>query len=233
MHMNDPHPNERHKSQRANWLRASVLGVNDGLVSTSSIMVGVIAAQADYTIILTTGVAALAAGAFSMAAGEYVSVSSQRDSEKADIDIERRALQDNPKGELKELAMIYEERGLDKMLALQVATQLTKHDAVEAHARDELGLTTRMQARPWQAAFASAASFSLGAAIPIVATVVFREFGSWPMIATTLVFLAISGALGAMIGGGNKFTASLRVFIGGCIAMAFTALVGMIAGVTL
>jgi len=228
--MNDPHPHEKHKSQRANWLRASILGANDGIVSTSSIMVGVLAADADYSIILTTGIASLVAGAFSMAAGEYVSVSSQRDSERADIEIERRALKNNPAGELAELVGIYEARGLDTSLAQTVAEKLHEHDAVEAHARDELGISVRMQAHPWQAALASAISFSVGSAIPIVASVATRSENPLPMIIASLVFLAVSGVIGAVIGGGNKWVAALRVFIGGGLAMAFTALVGHLVG---
>jgi len=231
--INAPHPEEKHKSQNANWLRASILGVDDGLVSTSSIMAGIMAAQADYRIILMTGVASLVAGAFSMAAGEYVSVSSQRDSEKSDIEIERRALRNNPDGELQELAEIYQERGLDKKLALQVAKQLHEHDALDAHARDELGINSRMVAQPWQAAGASALSFAIGSSVPIAATIFLRDLGSWPMVIITLIFLAIFGAVGSVIGGGSKLKAGIRVFVGGGIAMAVTALVGAIVGVTL
>lgn len=231
--INSPHPEEKHKSHNANWLRASILGVDDGLVSTSSIMAGVMAAQADYKIILMTGIASLFAGAFSMAAGEYVSVSSQRDSEKADIEIERRALKNNPEGELAELAEIYRERGLDAKLAMQVAKQLHEHDALDAHARDELGINSRMEANPWQAAGASALSFAIGSFVPIIATVLLRDFGAWPMVIVTLIFLAVFGAVGAIIGGGSKLRAGMRVFIGGGIAMAVTALVGSIVGVTL
>lgn len=228
--MNDPHPHEKHKSQRANWLRASILGANDGIVSTSSIMVGVLAANANYSIILTTGIASLVAGAFSMAAGEYVSVSSQRDSERADIEIERRALKNNPTGELNELAGIYESRGLEKDLAMTVALKLHDHNAVEAHARDELGISVRMQAHPWQAAIASAISFSVGSAIPIIASIATRSNNPVPMVIASLVFLAISGTIGAVIGGGNKWAAALRVLFGGGLAMAFTALVGHFVG---
>lgn len=231
--INSPHPKEIHKSQRANWLRAAVLGVDDGIVSTSSIMVGVIAAQADYKIILTTGIASLVAGAFSMAAGEYVSVSSQRDSETADIDIERRALRKNPKGELEELAEIYRERGLDKTLAVEVAKQMHKVDAVEAHARDELGISRRMQANPFQAAGASALAFSIGSLIPIAAALVGSDGNAPLIVAASLVALAISGAVGAFIGGGNKLVAAIRVLIGGSIAMAVTALIGHLVGITL
>lgn len=228
--MKSPHPEEKHKSQRSNWLRASILGVDDGIVSTSSIMVGVLAAQADYAIILTTGIASLVAGALSMAVGEYVSVSSQRDSELADIAIERRALQNNPEGELAELANIYESRGLDKELALTVARQLQSRDAVEAHARDELGISTRMRAHPIQAASASALSFAIGSSIPIVATILSKDSGATILIIASLVALAIAGAIGASIGGGNKLVAGLRVFIGGGVAMAVTAFIGHLIG---
>ena len=161
----NPHPHEEHKSQRSNWLRAAVLGVNDGIVSVSSIMLGVLAASASHATILTSGVAALAAGALSMAMGEYVSVSSQKDSEQADIDIESRSLATNPDGELAELTHIYVERGLDEQLAQQVAQQLHDHDAVAAHARDELGIDHEDLANPAQAAAASAVSFSIGAIV--------------------------------------------------------------------
>ena len=228
-----PHPHEIHKSQRANWLRAAVLGVNDGIVSTSSIMVGVLAAQADDRMILTTGVAALAAGAFSMAAGEFVSVSSQRDAERADIAIEERALRDNPEAELKELAAIYEERGITPELALEVATQLHDHDAVEAHARDELGINSRMRARPMQAASASAIAFAIGALIPIVAALLTPGNVALPIIGISLFALAMSGAAGASLGGGSRLKAALRVLLGGGIAMAVTALVGYLLGVSI
>jgi len=229
-----PHPEEKHKSQRSNWLRAAVLGVDDGLVSTSSLMIGVLAANANYGIILTTGVAGLVAGALSMAAGEYVSVSSQRDAEKTDIEIERRALKNNPKGELAELAGIYEDRGLDKTLALQVAKQLQERDAVGAHARDELGIGGGARPKPVQAAVASAAAFAVGSLVPIAATLLSKGIGSATFIVVaTLVALLISGAIGASIGGGNKLVAGLRVFVGGGIAMAVTAFIGHLIGAVL
>ena len=231
--MNPPHPNEKHKSQRANWLRAAILGVDDGIVSTSSIMLGLIAAQADVKIVITTGAASLVAGAFSMAAGEYVSVSSQRDAEKADIAIERRALRDHPKAELAELAAIYEGRGLTHELAHQVAVQLQQKDAVGAHARDELGINGRMRAHPWQAAFASSLAFSIGSLIPLLATIILGLNGSVTMIVISLAFLAVSGFVGAVIGGGNKIVAALRVLLGGGIAMAVTAFIGHVLGVNL
>lgn len=231
--VSSPHPHEIHKSQRANWLRAAVLGVDDGIVSTASIMIGVLAAQADERMILTTGFAALAAGAFSMAAGEYVSVSSQRDAEHADIEIERRALRDNPDAELRELAAIYEERGVSHELALQVAEQLHAKDAVDAHARDELGINSRMRARPMQAAAASAIAFALGAMIPIVAALLTPGNVALPIVVISLIALGFSGAAGAALGGGSRFKAALRVFLGGGIAMAVTALVGYLLGVSI
>jgi len=231
--MNSPHPEEKHKSQRSNWLRAAVLGVDDGIVSTSSIMLGVLAAHADVNIVVTTGFASLVAGAFSMAAGEYVSVSSQRDAERADIAIERRALKNNPKEELEELASIYEERGLSKDLAHEVAVQLQNKNAVEAHARDELGISSRMRAHPFQAAFTSATAFAIGSIIPLGATLLLGLSGSGVMIVVSLAFLAVSGFVGALIGGGSKWVAALRVLVGGGIAMAVTYLVGHLLGVSL
>ncbi len=231
--MISPHPEEKHKSQRANWLRAAILGVDDGIVSTSSIMLGVLAAHADVNIVVTTGFASLVAGAFSMAAGEYVSVSSQRDAERADIAIERRALRNNPEEELNELAEIYEDRGLSKKLAREVAEQLHKKDAVEAHARDELGINSRMRAHPFQAAFTSAAAFAIGSIIPLAATLALGLNGSGVMIVVSLAFLAVSGFVGAFIGGGSKMVAALRVLVGGGVAMAVTSLVGHLLGVSL
>jgi VIT1/CCC1 family predicted Fe2+/Mn2+ transporter len=220
-----------HKSQRAGWLRAAVLGVNDGIVSTSSLMLGVLAASAGGAAILTAGVAGLAAGALSMAAGEYVSVSSQRDSERADIAIERRSLADNPDEELAELASIYESRGLEPALAKQVALQLHKVDAVVAHARDELGIDHEALANPLQASVASAIAFAVGGAVPIVAAIAApSRVAGWVITISALVALAISGAVGAYIGGGRRVTASLRVFIGGGAAMAITYLIGHIIG---
>src|SRR5579859_7119976 len=168
-----PHPEERHKSHRGNWLRAGVLGANDGVVSVSSIMLGVLAANASHSAILTAGIAALSAGALSMAMGEYVSVSSQRDSEKADRAIERRSLTNNPQSELEELAHIYVHRGLTQKLATRVAEQLHAHDAEDAHLRDELGIDKNEFVNPKQAATASAFSFCLGAIVPIAAAVLF------------------------------------------------------------
>jgi VIT1/CCC1 family predicted Fe2+/Mn2+ transporter len=229
-HFESPHV-EKHRSHRAAWLRAAVLGVNDGIVSTSSLMLGVLAASQSDSAILTAGVAGLAAGALSMAAGEYVSVGSQRDSEKADIEIERKSLAENPNEELAELAWIYEQRGLDAQLAKQVAQQLHDHDAVGAHARDELGIDHEALARPVQAAVASAISFSFGAAIPIVAAILSpSSAGAWAITISSLIALAVSGAVGAYVGGGHRLKASLRVFVGGGIAMAITYFIGRLIG---
>lgn len=226
-----PHPEEEHKSQRSGWLRAAVLGVNDGIVSTSSLMLGVLAASASKTTILTAGIAGLTAGALSMAVGEYVSVSSQRDSERADIAIEKRSLANNPTQELAELASIYEGRGLDPKLAHKVAEQLHAHDAVAAHARDELGIDHEALANPIQAALASALSFSIGSLVPILAAIASSGRGSaWAIVLSSLVALAISGAVGALIGGGHKLLAASRVFLGGGAAMAITALIGHLIG---
>jgi VIT1/CCC1 family predicted Fe2+/Mn2+ transporter len=225
-----PHA-EAHKSNRGNWLRAAVLGVNDGIVSTSSIMLGVLAAHGSSSAILTAGFAGLSAGALSMAAGEYVSVSSQRDSEKADIEIERRSLHENPAEELEELTQIYVGRGLDHTLAQQVARQLHDHDALSAHARDEIGFDHEDLANPFQASIASASAFSLGAAVPIVAALLFKgTAGEYAIIISSLIALTISGAIGAYIGGGNKVIAAGRVLLGGGAAMAVTALIGHFIG---
>lgn len=225
-----PH-DEMHRSHRAAWLRASVLGVNDGIVSTSSLMLGVLAASQSSAAIMTAGVAGLAAGALSMAAGEYVSVSSQRDSERADIAIEKKSLEENPEKELAELAWIYEQRGLDKNLAAQVAQQLHDHDAVAAHARDELGIDHEDLARPGQAALVSAVAFSIGAAVPVIAALLSTvEAGGIGITISSLVALAISGAVGAYIGGGHRVRAALRVLLGGGAAMAVTYFIGHLIG---
>lgn len=223
---------ELHKSHRSPWLRAAVLGVNDGIVSTSSLMLGVFAASQNDTAILTAGIAGLVAGALSMAAGEYISVSSQKDSEKADIAIEKASLKANPKEELAELAEIYENRGLDSKLALQVAKQLHEYDALGAHARDELGIDGDALARPMQAAVASATAFSLGAIVPIIAALLASgSTGAWAITISSLLALALSGAVGAYVGGGHKLWASLRVLVGGSAAMAITYVIGHIIGV--
>ena len=229
-----PHPEETHRSHRAPWLRAAVLGVNDGIVSTSSLMLGVIAAGTSDSIILTAGISALAAGALSMAVGEYVSVSSQKDSEKADIAIEARSIEKNHDLELEELAAIYESRGVQPELAHKVAQQLHEYDAVAAHARDELGIDHEALANPMQAALASAVAFSLGALVPILAALVSTSsVSTLAIVLVSLIMLGVSGAVGAYIGGGNRFVAAMRVFIGGGAAMAITAFVGHIVGTTL
>jgi VIT1/CCC1 family predicted Fe2+/Mn2+ transporter len=229
--IDSPHPNEIHRSHRAGWLRAAVLGVNDGIVSTASLMLGVSTASTSHSAVLTAGIAGLAAGALSMAVGEYVSVSSQRDSERADIAIERRSLVANPKAELAELTAIYVHRGLNIELAAQVAQQLHDHDAVAAHARDELGIDHEALANPIQAAVTSAAAFSMGALVPILATLLMTgNKNIWGIVIASLAALAISGAVGAYVGGGHRLRAAARVFVGGGIAMAVTALIGHIIG---
>ena len=226
-----PHPQEEHKSHRMNWLRAAVLGANDGVVSTASLMLGVLAAHASHSTILTAGIAGLTAGALSMAVGEYVSVSSQRDSEYADIAIEQRSLKSNPEGELTELAHIYVHRGLEPELAKKVAKQLHEHDAEAAHLRDELGIDREELANPVQAGLASAVSFSVGAVIPIIGALVSnKSMGAWVIVIFSLIALAISGAIGAYIGGGHRIRAAARVFFGGGAAMAITAFIGHLVG---
>jgi len=221
----------QHKSHRAPWLRAAVLGVNDGIVSTSSLMLGVLAASANKEAILVAGLAGLVAGAISMGVGEYVSVSSQKDSEKADIEIERLSIKSNPNAELAELASIYEKRGVERQLAIQVATQLHAHDAVGAHARDELDINQDALANPAQAALASTVAFSLGAAVPIVAALLSNETdGVYLIIGFSIIALAASGSVGAYLGGGKKRKAALRVLIGGSAAMAITYVIGLLIG---
>ncbi len=225
-----PHQ-EEHKSHRMGWLRAAVLGANDGVVSTASLMLGVLAAHASHSTILTAGIAGLTAGALSMAVGEYVSVSSQRDSEFADIAIEKRSLEANPKEELAELAHIYVHRGLDPKLADEVAKQLHNHDAAAAHLRDELGINQDALANPVQAGLASAFTFSIGAVVPIIGALVSsKSNGALIIVVLSLVALAISGAIGAYIGGGHRVRAAARVFFGGGAAMAITALIGHLIG---
>ena len=224
------HP-ESHRTDRIGWLRAAVLGANDGIVSTASLVVGVAAAQASPSAIVMTAVAGLVAGAMSMAAGEYVSVHSQADTEKADLDRERRELATDPQAEERELATIYEGRGLAPALAQQVARQLMGHDALGAHARDELELSQTMAARPVQAALTSAASFAVGAALPLLVVVV-APTGSllaW-VPGTALVFLALLGALAARTGGAGMGVGAWRVTFWGALAMAITAGVGALFG---
>jgi len=222
---------ERHKTQTIGWLRAAVLGANDGIVSTASLIVGVAAANADRKAILVAGMAGLVAGAMSMAAGEYVSVSSQADTEQADISRERQELHDNPKGEIKELANIYVKRGLERDLAERVAEQLMAKDALEAHARDELGISEVVAANPIQAAFASAASFAVGAAMPMLASLLAPvSILVWLVSIASLFFLALLGAVAAYTGGANVLKGAARVTFWGAVAMAATAAVGSLFG---
>ena len=222
---------ERHRGHQAGWLRAAVLGADDGIVSTASLMLGVAASSASHGAILTAGFAALAAGAMAMAVGEFVSVSSQRDVELADLRAERLEQATNPAAELDELTAIYQKRGLDRELARRVAEQLSAGDALAAHARDELGQHAESRARPLQAAWVSAASFSGGAIVPLVAFIVAPTASRLVLIAmSALVALGVLGALGAQVGGAPRGKAAARVLIGGGLAMAVTALVGHLAG---
>jgi VIT1/CCC1 family predicted Fe2+/Mn2+ transporter len=223
---------EIHRTHRIGWLRAAVLGANDGIVSTASLILGVAAAEASTKTILIAGVAGLVAGAMSMAAGEYVSVSSQSDTENADLERERKELVSDPKHEHEELAAIYVRRGLDAELAAEVAIQLMKHDALGAHARDELGISEILSARPVQAAFASAGTFSVGAALPLLVVLVVPASAlMWAVSVCSLFFLALLGSLAARAGGAPVFTSAIRVTIWGALAMALTAGVGALFGV--
>ena len=222
---------ERHRIGRTGWLRAAVLGANDGILSTASLVLGVAAARGTHNNVLIAGVAGLVAGAMSMAAGEYVSVHSQGDTEQAELALERRELKNDDKGEHKELAAIYVARGLDPALAKQVAEQLMTHDALGAHARDELGISETLSARPIQAALASAASFAVGAALPLLVTALAPESALIPLVAgTSLAFLALLGALAAYVGGASVLMGALRVTFWGALAMAVTAGVGALFG---
>jgi VIT1/CCC1 family predicted Fe2+/Mn2+ transporter len=222
---------EGHRTGRIGWLRAAVLGANDGIVSTASLVVGVAAAAAGRHEILLAGSAGLVAGALSMAAGEYVSVSSQADTERADLERERGELASQPEAEQRELAAIYVERGLEPALARTVAQQLMAHDALGAHARDELGITTALAARPLQAAAASAMTFAVGAALPILAAVVAPAGGVIAIVSgSSLVCLAALGALAAQVGGAPAWVGALRVAIWTALAMAATAGVGALFG---
>jgi len=222
---------KRHRSQRMGWLRAAVLGANDGILSTSSLIVGVAASSADRAAVLTAGIAGLVAGALSMAAGEYVSVSSQRDTENADLKRERHELATDAEGELVELTGIYMQRGLDRTLAHQVAEQLTANDALAAHARDELGISAINVARPVQAALASAASFAAGALLPLVVTwIVPDRMIEATVTPASLVFLALLGAVAARTGGASMWKGSLRITFWGALAMGVTAGVGALFG---
>lgn len=224
---------ERHRSGRIGWLRAAVLGADDGIVSTASLLIGVAAAGTPRGQILVAGIAGLVAGAMSMAAGEYVSVSSQADSDEADLARERRELATDRPSERAELAHIYVKRGVHPALAQQVADQLMAHDALGAHARDELGISEIIQARPVQAAIASALSFSVGAALPLATVfVVSQAMMVWLVAVLSLAFLAILGAIAARVGGARISTGAFRVTFWGALAMAATAAVGSLFGVT-
>jgi len=222
---------ERHRTARIGWLRAAVLGANDGIVSTASLVIGVAAAGSSQGTVLVSGVAGLVAGAMSMAAGEYVSVHSQADTENADLTRERAELALDPAAERRELTAIYVTRGLDQGLAQQVAEQLMRHDAIGAHARDELGISETLNARPVQAALSSAASFAVGAVLPLAVTALAPAQGMIPWVSgTSLVFLALLGAMAARVGGAGAWIGAGRVTFWGALAMAITAGVGALFG---
>lgn len=224
------HP-ELHRSERVGWLRAAVLGANDGIVSVAGLVVGVAAGGASATTILATGVAGTVAGAMSMAAGEYVSVQTQADTEDADLAMERRELRENPHSELEELASIYRHRGLEPTLARQVAEQLTAHDALGAHARDELGITDTLRARPLQAALASAGAFTCGAALPVLTALLAPvDRVALMTTASTLLGLCLTGAVAARAGGAPPVRGAIRVMFWGALAMAAAAGVGRLFG---
>lgn len=224
---------EPHLSHRSNWLRASVLGANDGLISTASLMTGMAAAQPDFQTLLLTGISALVGGAISMAAGEYVSVSSQSDTEKADLEIERRELAQHPEAELAELTRIYCQRGLSPELAQQVAEQLTAHNALDAHLRDEIGLSETTSAHPLQAALASAGAFAVGAVIPLLVTLLLPNAILLPaLVVSTLLGLAGLGYVSATLGGAKPLPAVGRVVIWGMIALGVTGVIGKLVGVS-
>ncbi|MEK7259457.1 MAG: VIT family protein [Pseudomonadota bacterium] len=223
---------ERHRTDRVGWLRAAVLGANDGIVSTASLIMGVLAAGATSESVMVAGIAGLVAGAMSMAAGEYVSVSSQADTENSDLDRERKELAEDPVHELEELTSIYVHRGLDAELARNVAIQLTAKDALAAHARDELGISESLKARPVQAAISSALTFAVGAFLPLLVIILFHPSLQIVAVAlSSLVFLALLGALSAKAGGASMLRAASRVTVWGALAMALTAGVGAIFGV--
>lgn len=224
---------ERHHTQRIGWLRAAVLGANDGIISTSSLVVGVAAAHASAHNVLVAGVAGLVAGAMSMATGEYVSVSSQADSEQADLDREQEELRTDPQAEQQEMADLYVGRGLVPALAAQVAQQLMAHDALGTHAREELGISETLAANPIQAALASAASFTVGAALPLATILLAPPAGLvWTVSATALLFLAVLGVLAAYVGGSGMLRAAVRVTFWGALALGLTAVVGHFFNVT-
>ena len=222
---------ERHRTGRVGWLRAAVLGANDGILSTASLVLGVASAHATHGNVMVAGVAGLVAGAMSMAAGEYVSVHSQADTEQADLKLERAELQTDDAGEHKELMAIYVARGLDPALAKQVAGQLMAHDALGAHARDELGISTSFRARPIQAALASAASFVAGGVMPLAVTAIVPAAVLIPLVSgSSLLFLALLGGLAARAGGAGVLLGAMRVAFWGALAMALTAGVGALFG---
>lgn len=222
---------ERHVTGRISWLRAAVLGANDGIVSTASLVLGVAAAHSTHSNILVAGVAGLVAGAMSMAAGEYVSVHSQADTEQAELARERAELERDEESEHKELTAIYVARGLDPSLAKQVAEQLMAHDAIGAHARDELGMSETLSARPIQAALVSAGSFAVGAALPLLVTAIAPEARLIPLVSgTSLAFLALLGGVAARVGGAGVTVGAMRVLFWGALAMALTASVGALFG---
>lgn len=224
------HP-ERHRTQRAGWLRAAVLGANDGIVSTASLIAGVAAAGTSSSGVLLSGIAGLVAGAMSMAAGEYVSVSSQADTERADLAREQQELAATPEQEHAELTAIYVKRGLQAQLASEVATQLMRHDALGAHARDELGISDALAARPVQAAMASAATFAIGAALPLVMVVIVPiSWLLWTVTCVSLAGLAVLGSVAARAGGAPILPAAIRVTFWGALAMALTAGIGALFG---
>jgi VIT1/CCC1 family predicted Fe2+/Mn2+ transporter len=229
--MRSPIGTELHHTGRIGWLRAAVLGANDGILSTSSLVLGVAAAHGSHSNILIAGIAGLVAGSMSMAAGEYVSVHSQADTEEAELNLERTELREDDKGEQKELSAIYVARGLEPSLAKQVAEQLMRHDALGAHARDELGISETFRARPIQAALASAGSFAVGAAMPLMATAMAPTGAVIAIVAgTSLVFLALLGGLAARAGGAGVTMGAIRVTFWGALAMALTAGIGALVG---
>ena len=222
---------ETHRTDRIGWLRAAVLGANDGIVSTASLVLGVAAAHASHSNVMVAGIAGLVAGSMSMAAGEYVSVRSQADSEEAALNLERSELEADDHGERRELTAIYVGRGVEPELAKQVAAQLMTHDALGAHARDELGISETLSARPIQAAFTSAASFAVGAAMPLLAVALVSESSLIPIVSgSSLVFLATLGGLAARVGGASVKMGAMRVTFWGALAMAATAGVGALFG---
>lgn len=230
--MHESYISEDHKISRSQWLRAAVLGANDGIVSVSSVIIGVSAAGTSTKAVLAAGFAATVAGALSMAAGEYVSVSSQRDVEKADLEIEKKELELYPDQELAELQQIYIKRGLSPALAKKVAVAMHDHDALGTHAREELGIDTEDLTNPWLAAVASAIAFTLGAMLPLVAGVITTgaSNSNSVIVGVTLVSLAVLGAVGAHLGGASQLRGSARVLIGGSCAMALTYAIGLLVG---